>query len=239
MKIGTQNEKPLHAALKVWYAQPEDQVEVEVDGYVVDILQGDSLVEIQTGNFSAIKLKITDLVQRYPIRLVYPVPQEKWIVKVPPEGKGQTTRRKSPRQGRVVDVFKELVSFPELMLQPNFSLELLLIQEEEVREYIGRRRWRKKGWGIRERRLLGILARDVFEGPADFRKLIPPGLPEQFTTQDLAAGMGEPRWLAQKAAYCYQKMDLIDQIGKRGRSNLYRRNPSGWSGSCLNAFIDF
>ena len=223
MKIGTQNEKALHAALKAWYAQPGDPVEVEVDGYLIDIRQDGTLVEIQTGNFSAIKPKITDLIERHPLRLVYPIPREKWIVKLPQDGSGQTTRRKSPRRGRVVDVFTELVSFPELLLHPNFSLEILLIQEEEVRKYVGKRRWRKQGWGVHERRLLGVCDCKVFEEPAAFLKWIPADLPKQFTTRELAAKWDKPRWLAQKGAYCFQKMGLIEQIGMQGRSKLYCR----------------
>lgn len=38
--IGTLNEKPLHAALKGWYARPGDRFEVPVDGYLVDIVRG-------------------------------------------------------------------------------------------------------------------------------------------------------------------------------------------------------
>ena len=38
--IGLLNEKPLHAALKEWYAQPEDRFEVSVDGFVIDVVQG-------------------------------------------------------------------------------------------------------------------------------------------------------------------------------------------------------
>ena len=36
--ISTLNEKPLHAALKEWYASPGDRFEVPVDGYLVDIM---------------------------------------------------------------------------------------------------------------------------------------------------------------------------------------------------------
>ena len=43
-EIGTLNEKPLHAALKAWYAQPGDRLEVAVDGFVVDIVRGDLLI---------------------------------------------------------------------------------------------------------------------------------------------------------------------------------------------------
>ena len=59
--IGTLNEKPLHEALKRWYAQAGDRLEVPVDGSVVDIVRGELLVEIQTRNFSAIRRKLEKL----------------------------------------------------------------------------------------------------------------------------------------------------------------------------------
>ena len=77
--IGTLNEKPLHAALKAWYAQPGDQLEAKVDGYIIDIVRGDLLVEIQTRNFAAIKRKLLALVPHHPVQLVYPIAREKWI----------------------------------------------------------------------------------------------------------------------------------------------------------------
>lgn len=46
--IGLLNENPLHAALKKWYARPGDQLEVSVDGFVIDVVQGNLLIEIQT-----------------------------------------------------------------------------------------------------------------------------------------------------------------------------------------------
>jgi hypothetical protein len=39
-KIGTLNEKPLHEALKKWYARPGDKFEVPVDGSIADIVRG-------------------------------------------------------------------------------------------------------------------------------------------------------------------------------------------------------
>ncbi len=78
--INTYNEKPLHAALKQVYALPGDQVEVKVDGYIIDLVRGDLLIEIQTGSFSPLKNKLARLVDTHPLRLVYPVPLEKWIL---------------------------------------------------------------------------------------------------------------------------------------------------------------
>jgi hypothetical protein len=50
--IGLLNEKSLHSALKHWYARPGDRLESPLDGYVVDILRGDHVIEIQTRNFA-------------------------------------------------------------------------------------------------------------------------------------------------------------------------------------------
>jgi hypothetical protein len=79
--IGLLNEKPLHASLKEWVAQPGDQFEVEVDGYVIDIVRDELLLEIQTSGFSSIKSKLQGLVDVHRIRLIYPIAREKWIVK--------------------------------------------------------------------------------------------------------------------------------------------------------------
>jgi hypothetical protein len=86
------NEKSLHASLKEWYAQPGDQFEVAVDRYVIDIVRNDLLLEIQTSNFACIKSKLKGLLGMHRIRLIYPIAQEKWIVKLAKNNSGGFTR---------------------------------------------------------------------------------------------------------------------------------------------------
>ena len=222
-KIGTLNEKPLHAALKQWYAQPGDRFEAPVDGYVIDLVRGELLIEIQTASFAALKRKLADLVTRHPVRLVYPVAQERWLLKLAPDGHSHLGRRKSPQRRSLMHLFEELVSFPQLLSSPNFSLHVLLIQEEQVRRYDSKRAWRRKGWVTHERRLLQVVDNRLFETPADMAALLPAGLAEPFTTSDLAAAIAKPRWLAQKMAYCLRKMGVITAIGKRGNAILYHK----------------
>ncbi|NER79012.1 MAG: hypothetical protein F6K42_05415 [Leptolyngbya sp. SIO1D8] len=218
--IGLLNEKPLHASLKKWCAQPGDRFEVAVDGFVIDIVREDLLLEIQTGNFASIKSKLTHLVRSHQIRLIYPIAQEKWIVKLAKgDGRG-ATRRKSPKRGCLEDLFWEMVSLPQLVLHHNFSLEVLMIKEEEVRRYEGQRRWRRRGWRIEERRLLEVVDQRMFEEPADWLAFLPEGL-ESFTTRDLAEARGIRRELAQKIAYLLRKAKLIKLIGRQERANLY------------------
>jgi len=219
--IGLLNEKPLHASLKEWYTRPGDRFEAAVDRYVIDIVRDDLLVEVQTGGFASIRSKLENLVRSYRARLVYPVAREKWIVKQASDEGGKTTRRKSPKKGRVEDLFWEMVSFPQLLAHPNFSLEVLLIREEEVRRYEENRNWRRRGWVTEERRLLEVVDRRLFEQPADWRALLPEKLGESFTVRDLVEATDMRRQLAQRMAYCLRKVNAITLVGKKGRANLY------------------
>jgi hypothetical protein len=224
--IGRLNEKHLHAALKAWYAQPADLLEQPVDGFVVDIVRGDLLIEIQTRSSSAIRAKVRDLAARHPLRLVFPVAQDKWIVRLAPDHATPIGRRRSPKQGRVENLFDELISFPDLLTHPNFSLEVLLTHEEEMRVPDARQGWRRRGWAIQERRLLSVVDRRIFATPHDLAELLPPDLPDPFTTADLAATAGIARRLAQRMAYCLRRMDVLSDAGKRGRARLYTRIPT-------------
>ena len=100
--IGPLNEGHLHASLRARYVEPVDKVEVGVDGYIVDILRGDLIIEIQTAHFSAIARRMRDLVSRHRVRLVYPIPRELWIMKLPQDS-GEVTRRKSPKHLDVIE----------------------------------------------------------------------------------------------------------------------------------------
>ena len=223
-QISTFNEKPLHAALKAWYARPGDRFEVKVDGFIIDIVRDGLLIEIQTTSLASLKRKLFSLVADHSVRLVYPIPREKWIVKLAEDGQGEPSRRKSPKRGKIEDLFGELVSFPKLLADPNFSLEVLLIQEEEVRRHDRRRAWRRRGWVTQERRLLQVVDQRRFSAPADLRELLPLDLGEPFTTSDLAKAIARPRRLAQRMAYCLREMGEIEAVGKQGNAILYARS---------------
>lgn len=218
--IGQLQEKSLHAALKALYARPGDSVETRVQGYIIDVVREDTLIEIQTRHFSALKTKLTDLLKTHRVRLVHPIARARWVVRVNEDGE-IVGRRKSPRRGTVDLLFRELIRFPELIVHPNFSIELVFTEEEEIWHNDGRGSWRRKRWSIADRRLLSVVEQIAFETPEDFRLLLPDSLPQPFTTADLAAARGCTRGLAQKMAFCLRQMRVIEIVGKRGNALLY------------------
>lgn len=220
--IGSLNEKPLHAALKEWYRRAGDRVEVPLDGFVIDLVRGELLIEIQTRSFSAMRRKFDHLLDSYPIRLVHPVAAERWIVKLDDAGT-ETSRRRSPKRGIAADVCAELVSFPSLLSHPHFTLEIALIEEEEVRRPDARKGWRRGGFAIDERRLVDVRETVEVGSPEALRRLLPDRLPDPFTTADLADGLGRSRHLAQEMGYCLRVSGAVQTVGRDRRGILYQR----------------
>jgi hypothetical protein len=220
--IGVRNEKSLHAALKQYYAHPGDELELSVDGFIVDIVRGDLLIEIQTRNLSAIRRKLQILLEHHPVRLVYPIAVEKWIVRVSASGKQVIGRRKSPKLGRLVELFDELVSIPDLINHPNLVLDIAMVQEEEIRRADGRGSWRRRGQSVYDRRLLKVLETVSFEKKEDFVRFLPRQIEQPFSNATLAHRLGRPVHAVRPLTYCLRKMGLLEQVGKHGNQLLFR-----------------
>ncbi|MBX7214991.1 MAG: hypothetical protein K1X39_13340 [Thermoflexales bacterium] len=221
--IGTLRESPLHAALKARYAQPDDEVEARVQGYWIDLRRPgpaghDLLIEVQTGNFGALKAKLAALRDHYRIHIVHPIPAEKWLVML--DGNGRiTSRRRSPRKGRFEGIFEELVNLTGLFSGDAVTLEVVLTREEEIRQARAprKRRWAKAYRSV-ERRLLDVLDWQVFESPADLLALLPAGLPQPFTNRELADAWHAPLRLAQRTTYTLCAMGALVRHGRQGRA---------------------
>lgn len=218
--INLQNERSLHIGLKQWYAQPHDRFEVPVDAFVVDLVRGRQLVEIQTRNFAAIRRKLEMLLAQHPVHLVHPVTFEKWVVQVDEKG-NRLSRRKSIYRGHLCQVFEELVRLPELVNHPNFSLEIPFIREEEIRCRDGKGSKHRKKVSLKDRKLLEVVSTHIFTNPQDFLMFLPEQLPVPFSNRDLEAATQWPLFRCRQVTYCLRKMEALDLAGKKGNELLY------------------
>lgn len=216
----------LHQQLKAIYAAQGGKIEALLDGYLIDVQLDDLLIEIQTRNFAALRPKLEALLPTNKVCLVYPIAQQKWLVKLDRQGE-ILERRRSPRRGRWEHLFQQLVFLPTLLKHPNFSLEVLLIQEEELRSDDGQGSWRRGGWSILDRRMLSIQERRVFNQADDFLSLLPEQLSQPFSTRELARASRLPANLAYKMMYTLRALELLIPDEKRGRTQLYRRKEKG------------
>ena len=222
----TFREGSLHAALKARYAASiaDARVESAVDGFVVDVAGPNEVVEIQTGSFGSASRKLERLVASRRVVLVYPIPIEKWLVRVDADGR-VLGRRRSPKRGLALDLFDELVHIPGLVAHPDFRIELPLTREEEIRGPIpdGARYRYPRTWRRLDRRLLDVTETRRLDTPGDLLCLLPVGLPEPFTTADIVVATGRSKRLAMRTVYCLERSGAIGRLARRGRFVAYRR----------------
>ena len=122
----------------------------------------------------------------------------------------------------MIDLFSEFVHISHLVNDKNFSFEVLLIEEEELRCSDGRGSWRRRGASVKDRKLLNVFDRVVFEGYRDFLKFLPKDIEGYFTNKILALELGISVRLAQKITYCLSRMGAISIAGKRGNALLFQ-----------------
>ncbi len=211
----------LHTSLINLYAQHGDEIEACLEGYVIDILRPNELVEIQTRNFNKIKPKLERLLERYTVRLVYPIAAEKWIIRQDYINPHILIKRKSPKHGRLEDIFHELVYIPDLLHKPNLFIDVVIIAEEQTWQQDGGGSWRRRGWSIADRSLVEVYQQISLSTRQDFVNLLPQSLPDPFTSRHVAEKAGIPLGTAQKMVYCLRKMGGIVSVALPGRQKWY------------------
>lgn len=219
--IGTLNEGPLHAYLKNRYEPRQELHEVKVGGYVADIANEEGCIEIQTRSFGKMKKKLKALLDQGQVTLVYPVARLKWVLWIDPATGEVSNRRKSPKRTQPADVFYELQWISELLDHPNLRLLVVSMEIEEYKNLDGWGKDRKRNATRATRVPVQVFDEVLIQCPRDYVLLLPEGLPEAFTTADLAKLAGLSRSTAQVGARLLRQLGVIELVGKKGRSNLY------------------
>lgn len=233
--IGTLKERTLHADLKNWYSHSGDQIEAKVGNYIIDIIRGKTLIEIQTRNFSAIRRKLQKLLDDgYKVHLLHPIAQTNTITYTHPKSGKELSTRKSSHKGKFTDVFAELIRIPHLIPHPNLHLKVLLIHQHETRCKDNKGSWRRKKVSVKDCKLVEVLETITFCGKKDYINIIPATLPQPFTNKDLGAVYKIPNWKANYITYTLKKAGWLEEVGRNKDGILYTENRnSTTSSACI------
>lgn len=219
-------ETSLHRQLKMHYAASDEQTEVTVDGFRIDaISKSGELVEIQHASLGALRDKTRQLLSntKHQLRIIKPIIGRKRLVTLTRRDGSVKRTRMSPKRGELLDVFEDLVHFSSVFPRQRLTLEVVLIEAEEVR--IDRKRPTRRGrrYTSLDQRLVDVLGSLQLRTRTDLLRQLPlETLPNPFCTAELAAALGKPRWFAQKVAYCLRETGAVKLHGKRGNSLIYK-----------------
>lgn len=222
--IGTLGEKTLHAVLKCYFEPHEDNQEISLGGYVADIAGENGVIEIQTRNFNALRKKLELFLDFCDVTVVYPIPKIKYLSWLDVNKGEIISKRKSPKKGSIYDSLKELYKIKYTLDNPRMNFCAVMLELEEIRYLNGWSKDKKRGSTRCDRIPINLLDEIYLNCPEDYRIFIPENLPSEFTSADFAKCAKIKINIAQLAINILSYLELIENIGKNGRFNLYKLN---------------
>lgn len=218
--INTYNETHLHRTLKDLYSSSSAVQETTLEGSICDIYDAGRITEIQTSKLSSLKAKLEKLLPLYPIRIVYPIIENAYILTLNADGT-KRSYRKSPKHGTFYRIFRELLGIVHCLDNPNLTIRILYIDCEVIKidDKQGRSRYKKPR--IIDKKLLKIHREEEFHG---IDSLIAPfiaKLPDVFISTDvrnLGAGV-----YASYIISFLKKCKKIAFYTKAGRYHVYKK----------------
>ena len=219
--FGTLQEKTIHEVIKDFYCYDHGFQEQKRGRHIADIAIGDDIWEIQTRAFEKLRGKLSAFLPDYHVTVIHPIPVVKKIYWLNQETGAVTGGKCSPKKGNAYDVFRELYKIRPYLQNPNLSIHIFLMDMEEYKLLNGWSKDKKRG-SSRYDRLPGNL-RDIvrLESIKDYRYFLPDGLPDSFTSLDLAKCAHISRSTAQTCLLILRDLGIVELIGKRGRTHLH------------------
>lgn len=220
--IGRLQEKELHATLKFFLDPDERHHEVRLpEGPVADIFDGERVIEIQTGNFSALRPKLIRLLERYPTTVVCPIVRHKTVCWVDPGTGERTAPRRSPKTGAFWDMAPQLIYILEQLFHPRLTLQIQLIDVDEYRLLDGWGNGGKRGAHRMERIPTALGPMAEIKLPDDLRIFLPDDLPRPFTAAQYGRRVKMNGRKLSAAIRLLQHAGVIVRAGSDGKRYLY------------------
>ncbi len=221
--IGTLGEKTLHAIFK-YYLEPDSAYhEIRYQGFVADIVHGQDVIEIQTRAFNKLRRKLDAFLEEGKVRIVYPIPYEKWLEWIDEETGTVSTKRKSPKKGTIYDSFYELYKIKPYLEHPNLQITLVFVNIEEQRLLNGWSKDKKKGSQRYERIPIKLVDQVEINTIEDYKQFVPEALPEVFSTKDYQKATKLNITRARTGVHILHYLGIVEPVGKKGNAILYKR----------------
>lgn len=219
--IGTLSEKTLHIILKNYYQPDMDKQEIPVEGYVADIFTGTEIIEIQTGQFNRMREKLKAFLPLYPVTIVYPISNERFLRWIDVETGEISKGRKSPKKENPYLIFPELYKIKTFLKNPNLRIKIAVLDMEEYKLLNGWGEQKKNNASKFDRIPLRLVREYDVERVEDYLQFLPIDLPEQFTVKELAKKVKCTERQASVTMNILYEMEVVTRVGKKGNAYVY------------------
>lgn len=212
----------IHKSVKLYIEPDSEKHEVDLGHAVVDILNDDGAFEVQTGSPLPLIDKIKRLLKDYKVTLVLPyrvATRHLWLDTE--SGEIIEPKRKTEGKKGIISVSERLYAVRELIGMAGFSVRVIGIFASETRRLDGYGKEKKIRATLIERAPLSLFSDELFVKPSDYRRLLPPGLPEKFTARELLKLAKSRSRYDRLLIKLLLHLGVIASLGKQGRAELY------------------
>ncbi len=220
--INTYNESDLHRELKELYCPKNAKTEVPLLGSICDILCANKkIIEVQTSNLSALRLKLEKFLPSYKVEIIYPIIVDAYILLLDKDGL-QLHRRKSPKHGIFFQLFRELSGLYHLIDNKKLSLKVLYIECEVIKQQntdLRKTKRHKNRASIINKKLIKILKTEDYKSLKQVCQTALNLLSEEFTNKDIKK-LGAGKY-ASYTSWFLKKVELIRSDGRVGNYIKY------------------
>jgi len=222
--VGTLNEKTLHSALKHYFEPDTTNHEIMIGSNIADIVTEKGIIEIQTQSFEKLRSKLTEFLEISPVTVIYPLPRIKWLLWIDNKTGAVSKKRKSPKQGKIVDAIPELYKIKPFLTHRNFYLCIALVDMEEYRYLNGWSEDKKRGSTRCNRIPVEVVETTIFKSADDYQQFIPDDLPYRFTSRDYKEAVNRSIQISQTALNVLHHIGAVNRVGKQGNHFIYERS---------------
>ena len=215
-------ESSLHQALKIHYAGTKGRTERYIGDFICDgVSPSGELIEVQTGSFGPLQEKILTLTDRFSLRIIHPIIFQKKIDLYDEDG-NLVSQRKSPKKGTPWDLFSSLIYAPLLPLNPQVTIDLIMVDVLERRIADGKGSWRRKGASIQDRVLDHYHFTISLTKLEDYYQFVPFKNTQEFSARLLSVQSKISVSSAQKTLYVLTRLNIVERVGKIKNTFFYR-----------------
>lgn len=236
--IGTLAEKQMHAVIKKFICDDDAKHEVKIQGshgyignpnetknrkFVADVLDGDTIYEIQTGSFRPLAEKIKWILDNttYNIALIHPIPEILYVSYINEDG-SVSERKRSTASRKISSILSEIYYLREVIANQRLRIVGLMIEADSYKtRKVSKNKKRVK---TKKYELIPVSLRNayVFSTPDDYKMFLPDSLPEIFTTAMFSKATKIRGIDAYSAVKVLCSIGLIEECGTIGKARAYR-----------------
>ena len=203
-QITTYMERSLHRSLKAHFCPDETKHEIKIGRHVADVCDGNTVFEIQTGNFSPLRKKLQFYLENtdFDIVVVRPIAQNRRIFWLDEFGELKKAPRLSSKHETLASGIADIYYVKEFLDNPRLSFCFVLMEIDEIRLLDGYGKQKKIRATSVDRVAGEIYLLHYINGVEDIKNALFSLLPnEPFGREELSKSLklkGLKLWSAQK-----------------------------------------